>query len=111
MNDLMASLIAVILGASVLWSATDGLQVVTTEGARRAEVRESPAPVPEVRLEMMDGTTEGLIGTDGRLRLVEFIYTTCPTICRSAGADTCAAKRPLEERRLCRAGSCSFDQL
>ena len=87
MNDLMASLIAVILGASVLWSATDGLQVVTTEGARRAEVRESPAPVPEVRLEMMDGTTEGLIGTDGRLRLVEFIYTTCPTICRSAGAD------------------------
>ena len=87
MNDLMASLIAVILGASVLWSATDGLQVVTTEGARRAEVRESPAPVPEVRLEMMDGTTEGLIGTDGRLRLVEFIYTSCPTICRSAGAD------------------------
>ncbi len=87
MNDLMASLIAVILGASVLWSATDGLQVVTTEGARRAEVRESPAPVPEVRLEMMDGTTEGLIGTDGRLRLVEFIYTSCPTICRSSGAD------------------------
>lgn len=87
MNDVAASLFAVMVGTSVMWSATDGLRVVTTEGARRVAVRENPTAIPKVQLETMDGRAEDLIGTDNRLRLVEFIYTSCPTICQSAGAD------------------------
>lgn len=87
MNDIMASVCAVVLGAGVFWSATDGLQAVTTEGARRIAVRDNPVAVPDIRLETMDGTYENLLGSDRRVRLIEFIYTSCPTICQSAGSD------------------------
>jgi len=82
-----AALAVAAAGAAALWVATDGLAALTTEGARRlAAVRDAPV-VPPHRVQTMDGGREVLPGGDGRVSLIEFIYTTCPTICQSAGAD------------------------
>ncbi len=82
-----AALAVAVAGAAALWVATDGLAALTTEGARRlAAVRDTPV-VPPRRVQTMDGGREVLPAGDGRVSLIEFIYTTCPTICQSAGAD------------------------
>jgi len=80
-----ASLAVAVAGVAALWVATDGLAALTTEGARRlAVVRDAPV-VPPRRLQTMDGGQEVLPAGDGRASLIEFIYTSCPTICQSAG--------------------------
>ncbi|MCB1527899.1 MAG: SCO family protein [Hyphomicrobiaceae bacterium] len=112
MKEIFTSLVALVLGASALWSATDGLRVVTTEGARRVAVREKPVAVPNVKLQMMSGTFEALLGVDQRVQLVEFIYTSCPTICQTAGSDLARLRDRLENdgyARKARILSISFD--
>lgn len=82
-----ASLVVALAGAATLWFATDGLAALTAEGARRlAAIRDAPV-VPPYGVQTMDGGREVLPAGGGRVSLVEFIYTTCPTICQSAGAD------------------------
>ena len=68
-----------------LWQGTDGLRAFTTEGARRLSVIELPRPVPAVRLIDMRGRELTLADEIGRAVVVEFIYTTCPTICVALG--------------------------
>ncbi|MFV0367864.1 MAG: SCO family protein [Hyphomicrobiaceae bacterium] len=87
MREIVACLIVLAIGSSVLWSATDGLRVVTTEGARRVAIHDNPTALPDMKLQTMNGTIEELPGAGRRVLLVEFIYTTCPTICQSAGSD------------------------
>jgi protein SCO1/2 len=77
-------MIAVVASAA-LWQATDGLRTFTTEGARRLAVLEQPRPVPDVRLIDMRGRELTLTDQIGRAVIVEFIYTTCPTICTALG--------------------------
>ncbi|PKP78236.1 MAG: SCO family protein [Alphaproteobacteria bacterium HGW-Alphaproteobacteria-3] len=87
MQALAASVAVVLAGLAVLWQATDGGQALTAERARRlTALRDMPA-VPEVVLETMTGTPLPLGGPTKRATLVEFIYTTCPTICQAAGAE------------------------
>jgi protein SCO1/2 len=76
--------IAVVAGAA-LWQATDGLRAFTTEGARRLAVLEQPRPVPDARLIDMRGRELTLTDEIGWTEVVEFIYTTCPTICTALG--------------------------
>jgi protein SCO1 len=76
--------IALVLGAA-LWQGTDGLRAFTTEGMRRLSVMEQPRPVPAVRLVDMRGRELTLADEIGRVVVVEFIYTTCPTICVALG--------------------------
>ncbi|MEO9514442.1 MAG: SCO family protein [Paracoccaceae bacterium] len=76
---------AALLGGAALWHATDGLQAITAEGARRVAISQSPELVPSVVLETMTGDFRDLV--DGRPTLIEFIYTTCPTICQASGGD------------------------
>lgn len=85
LRTLSASLAAVLMGAALLWSATEGLRVFTTEGARRTAVERQPKPVPDVVLVDMNGAPVRLTGADGEPVLVEFIYTRCPTICTALG--------------------------
>ncbi len=86
MKAFFASIAAAVFGATFLWNATDGLSALTTESARRiAVVRDNPY-VPDVRLETMSGEMERL-GVDRKRTVVaEFIYTSCPTICRTGGS-------------------------
>lgn len=76
--------LAAVLGA-VLWQDTSGLRAFTTEGLRRLSVMERPQSLPNVRLIDMQGRELTLADEIGRAVIVEFIYTTCPTICVALG--------------------------
>lgn len=81
---LIAATIALI-GAATLWNATDGARAVTTEGARRARVVMAAPPVSDADLTDHTGSAIALAAPKDGVALVEFVYTTCPTICVSAG--------------------------
>ncbi len=107
-----ASLAVLVLGAAVLWRATDGLEALTTEGARRLAVARAAPVVPPRIVQAMDGGREPLPAAEGRATLVEFIYTTCPTICQAAGAGMAALRDRLVAAGLAgrvRMFSVSFD--
>lgn len=87
MRPLLASLAVIAAGGAVLWQATDGFAALTTESARRVEVLRDMPAVPTVTVETMAGKRLALPPGDGRAMVVEFIYTNCPSICQSAGAE------------------------
>jgi protein SCO1 len=74
-------------GVAVLSWETDGFRVVTTEGARRMAVEHNPPAVPGVVLIDQDGNRFSPDTYRGRVLLVDFIYTDCPTICGVLGND------------------------
>lgn len=86
LHGVLASALAGIAGAAILWQATDGLSAFTAESARRAEVLRSPRALPAARLQDQDGAFFSLDDYHGRLLAVEFIYTRCETVCLSLGA-------------------------
>ncbi len=87
MKAFLASLAVLIAGSVLFFKATDGLQALTAEGARRLAVQREAPMVSSFMLETMKGSAEPLPGAPGKAVMVEFIYTTCPTICQSAGGD------------------------
>lgn len=86
MRAVAASLLAAVLGGSLLWFGTDGLAAFTSEDARRNAVSSQPRPVPAVLLEDQDGHLFRLQDYRDSLVAVEFIYTRCATICSALGA-------------------------
>lgn len=87
MHSFFASLLVVLTGTAFLWQATDGLQALTAEGARRVAVVQKRLLIPASKLETMSGRTVNLRPEAGKVALIEFIYTTCPFICQAAGTD------------------------
>lgn len=85
MRSFLLSAVIVVLGAIGLWQATDGLGALTSEAARRLEVATGKPALPELALEDMAGRSLPLGRPGDKLTLAEFIYTSCPTICRAAG--------------------------
>lgn len=73
------------LGTGALWAGTDGLQAFTAETARRTDILLHPRALPDTALQDQDGRTFTLADYRGQFLLVEFIYTRCPSICRSLG--------------------------
>ncbi len=84
-RSLTATALVTLMGISALWWGTDGLQAFTAETARRTALLGSPRALPAVSLEDQDGRGFSLQDYRGRLLAVEFIYTRCPTLCRSLG--------------------------
>jgi protein SCO1/2 len=80
-----AFIVALVAGSWSLSAATDGLRAFTSEGARRLAVERTPRILPEVPLQDQDGTVFSFAAYRGRLLLVDFIYTRCPTVCRTLG--------------------------
>jgi len=104
----------ILMGGGVAWAATDGFRAFTEESARRLEVAENPPVIPPLALEDMHGLalTMGRSPDGGKLTLVEFIYTTCPTICQSAGSEYAQLRNRLRQAGLAdrvRLLSVSFD--
>ena len=68
---------------------TQGFQVWTAEGARRLEVAQSPAATPMAWL-LGDGLSGeslySVLARPGRVTIVSFIYTRCPTVCLALGS-------------------------
>jgi protein SCO1/2 len=82
-----ASLIVVlVLGALAIWQGTDGLAAFTTEGARRLDVARLPRPLPPLDLEDSRGEATTLASFKGKVVLLDFIYTRCPTLCVALGS-------------------------
>jgi len=85
MRGAITIVVLLISGAGVLWAATDGLQVLTAEGARRLAIEDKPKPLPAVLLTDQRGEAFRLQDFQGSNLLVEFIYTRCVTLCTSLG--------------------------
>lgn len=87
MRSGFAPLLGIVLlaGIGALAWATEGFRVVTSEGARRLQIEERPAPVPPARLIDQDGAVFSLRDYRGKTLLVEFIYTRCPWLCGVLG--------------------------
>lgn len=76
----------VMLGASALWWGTDGFTAFTAESARRLEVAQNPRALPAVTLENQRGALTSFQDLAGKIVLVDFVYTRCPTICTTLGS-------------------------
>ncbi len=86
MQAWLASLLVLAGGPALLWQTTDQGRALTAESARRLAAVSRGTPVSPFTLETMSGATARVPG-QGKVAIVEFIYTSCPTICQSAGAD------------------------
>jgi protein SCO1/2 len=81
----VAATFVAIAGVLTLSSATNGFRAFTTEGARRLAVLDAPRAIGGVPLIDMNGQLFVLQGERGKFVLVEFIYTSCPTVCAALG--------------------------
>jgi protein SCO1 len=87
MNRGFPVLLAFVLlaGIAALALETDGFRVVTSAGARQLAVERAPQMLPDAQLVDQDGARFSLGAYKGRVLLVDFIYTRCPTICGALG--------------------------
>jgi protein SCO1/2 len=88
MKLLIAILFVCGLGAGAFFFETEGFTVLTTEGARRADVLRHPRTVPDIALHNSGGKTHTLIEelrSDPRVAIITFMYTRCVTVCVSLG--------------------------
>lgn len=104
-----------LLALAAFASATDGFRVATSESARRLQVLRSPSPLPDAVLDFADAHRTSLhadLAADGRVVVVDFIYTRCETLCTALGSDFQRLQREIRARGLqdrVRLLSLSFD--
>jgi len=99
-------------GVASLDQATEGFKVVTSEQARRLAVERAPRTVPGVALVDQHGAPFSLSDYRGEPVLIEFIYTSCPTLCTVLGDDFRRiedAVQPRHDREKLALLSISFD--
>lgn len=82
---LLASLVVTVIATIIGWRATLGFQAFTWESYRRLSVARHPVPVPDVQLQDQDGRVFTPASYQGKLVLVNFIYTRCPSLCSYSG--------------------------
>jgi protein SCO1 len=80
-----ATVAAAVAGAAVLWHLTSGLSSFTSESWRRASVAESPRALPEAVLQDQQGRQFSTRDLCGKVVVVDFVYTRCPTVCKALG--------------------------
>lgn len=78
----------VLIGCSILWTATEGGSIWTAESARRANILEMPLSMPnKIKIEMHNSQVKELANPKTNIVLIDFIYTSCPTVCVAMGAE------------------------
>ncbi|MBI4194408.1 MAG: SCO family protein [Betaproteobacteria bacterium] len=82
----IAAAFACAAGLAIARAATDGFEAFTLESARRLHALRSPAPVPDLALDLADGGGASLAAVPRRVLLVDFVYTSCPTLCAALGS-------------------------
>ncbi|NYT65739.1 SCO family protein [Alcaligenaceae bacterium] len=90
MRLVLSLALVVILGVAAFWFQTDGFSVVTTEAARRADIIKQPRQIPDAVLQASNNHNVGLLddlASDGRVAVINFMYTRCPSICTTMGAE------------------------
>ncbi len=88
-RTLLTSLaVALTGGLSASW-VTEGFEVWTAEGARRREVVQTPVDVPHAALlgaGFAGQSLQSQVAVPGRVGIVSFIYTRCPSVCLALGS-------------------------
>jgi protein SCO1/2 len=85
----LASLLALLLGLAAIFFSTDHGHAFTTESLRRSEVERQPVLIPDLPVISADGRKLNLrqwMAADGRVWIVDFVYTRCQTVCSSLGS-------------------------
>lgn len=85
-NYVLSTSGVLIVMISLLAWRTDGFSNYTYESARRSGIENSPVQVSDWRLENTRQEIAPLSAYQDGLLFVDFIYTRCPTICRSLGS-------------------------
>lgn len=115
MKILLALLLVCLGGLTALYAQTDAFTVVTTESARRADIARTPRVIPQAQIQTASGSTVALrdmLRQDGRLTIINFVFTRCVSICLAMGSELQQLQSTLKARRLddrVRILSLSFD--
>jgi protein SCO1/2 len=81
-----ATTVIFLSGIGLLAAVTDGFRAFTSETARRLAVLEQPVTIPPATLQSHTGEDFHLGDLSGRVVVIDFIYTRCPTVCHAQGA-------------------------
>jgi protein SCO1/2 len=98
-----ASLALLLAGFMAIGQATDLGHAFTTETLRREQVARQPRALPAFTLRDATGrstTLQQLLAADGRVQIVDFVYTRCMTVCTALGATYQQLQQQLVERGL-----------
>ncbi|NMF89628.1 SCO family protein [Aromatoleum petrolei] len=113
MRTAVTCALIVLSGLAAFSEVSAGFRVVTSEAARRLAVREHAPQIPDAML--AGATAHSLhddLARDGRIALVDFIYTRCETVCSVLGTEFQQLQQELKRRGLqdrVRLISISFD--
>jgi len=78
--------IAVLVVGGIVSLSTNGFTTYTYETARRASVSKTPVALSDWQLQDGAGNYLRLQDLDDEYLFVNFIYTRCPTVCRTLGS-------------------------
>ena len=90
MKMLAAFLLILGLGIGAAYQVTDRFQALTTEDARRLAIAAHPRRIPDAAVQYPSGRDQLLsaaLASDGRVTIVNFIYTRCNAICSVLGTE------------------------
>lgn len=87
MRALLSCLLAIAVGALTLGWWTEGGTILTTEAARRSEAQRGQLSVGRFAIETTHRKWEPIPSPTGKIQVIEFIYTRCPTLCQAGGVD------------------------
>ena len=73
--------LVIFAGAIFLFFFTSGLKAFTSEGVRRLDVERNPISIPDIKLDSADGNSFSIIDYHGKIVLVDFIFTSCTSVC------------------------------
>ncbi len=88
LGSFAACILVLCLGMVALFRATEGGTAYTTESQRRSAVAVAPVAVPDFKVFGPSGqatTLKQLLQQDGRVWIVDFVYTRCVTLCLALG--------------------------
>ncbi len=92
------TVVAVSLGLLAWWQTTQGFRAFTWESYRRLKIASHPLAVPNVLLQDQFGHLLDLNSLRGKVLVINFIYTRCPTICGYTGLNLSRLQRMLLQR-------------
>ena len=103
MKTALAAAVMLLLALAATAGYTDGFQVYTAEQARRLQVARTQPLLPDTQLVDVQGRQHRLrdwVQGEGRLLIVEFVYTRCETVCRALGSEFQQLQRSIAARGL-----------
>jgi len=105
--------LVLVTGIAALWLGTDGWQIWTAESARRQAIVSEKTVLPDLVIRDANNQRRSLTDSPHSIVLMDFIYTQCPTVCLTMGAEFRLLQNELVARELDdRVGllSMTFDQ-